>query len=133
MTGLPKTRALYDELANELRVSSLPIDQNGGVQLTVGESTTVVMYGESDLSLLIVAPIAALPREPEYGLMAWLFRKNLYDSNLAPFRIATDANANLLLWGRVPLSDLTGASLAGLIDSLASEIETIRDEIDPNP
>lgn len=132
MTGLPKTRALYDELAKELSVSSLPIDQNGGVQLTVGETTTVVMYGESDLSLLIVAPIAALPREPEYGLMAWLFRKNLYDSSLAPFRIATDANANLLLWGRVPLSDLTGASLAGLIDSLASEIETIRDEIDKN-
>jgi len=130
MTGLPKTRALYDELAKELRVSSLPIDQNGGVQLTVGESTTVVMYGENDLSLLIVAPIAALPRKPEYGLMSWLFRKNLYDSNLAPFCLATDANSNLVLWGRVPVASLTGVSLAGLIDSLASESETIRDEID---
>ncbi len=132
MSTLQKTKALFDQLAKELGVAALPIDSNGGVQLTVGESTTVVMYGESDLSLLIVAPIAALPREPEYGLMAWLFRKNLYDSNLAPFRIATDANANLLLWGRVPLTDLTGASLAGLIDSLASESATIRDEIDQN-
>jgi hypothetical protein len=62
--------------------------------------------------------------------MSWLFRKNLYDSNLAPFCLATDANSNLVLWGRVPVASLTGVSLAGLIDSLASESETIRDEID---
>ena len=130
MTTLTNTRALYAELAKALGVASLPPDENGGVQLTVGDDITVVMYGQDDLTLLVVVPIAPLPRQPEFGVMAWLLRRNLYDSELAPFCIATDANATLVLWGRVPVPGLTGAALAGLIDAVAAEAVRIRDEVE---
>jgi hypothetical protein len=130
MTTLARTRALYAELAKELGVASLPIDANGGVQLSVGDDITVVMYGEDDSTLLVVVPIAPLPRQPEYGVMAWLLRRNLYDSELSPFCIATDANGTLVLWGRIPVPGLAGAALAGMLDALATEAVRIRVEVE---
>jgi hypothetical protein len=118
------------ELAKELQVDSLPIDQNGGVQLQVGENTTVVIYSQNDSSLLIVVPIAPLPTHPDFGIMARLLRLNLFDSRLSPFTLATDTNATVVLWGRVEIESITAASLAGLIDSLATETELIRSEIE---
>lgn len=130
MSQMIKTKALYDDLAKELGVTELPIDSNGGVELTVGERTKVILFSENDRTLLVVSPIAALPTDPGFGLMAWLFRKNLYDSALAPFCIATDADANLILWGRFASAELNGSKLAGLIDAVASESEAIRTEIE---
>ncbi|MFN0184625.1 MAG: CesT family type III secretion system chaperone [Aquabacterium sp.] len=129
MTALVKTRALYAELANALGVAELKPDANGGIQLSVGEDTTVVLFGQDDVQLLVVVPIVALPRDPDYALVAWLLRRNFYDSDLLPFRIAADQHANLVLWGRVPLQGQTGERLAGLLDVVATEVGRIRAEV----
>lgn len=129
MTALVKTRALYAELARALGVEELQPDANGGIQLNVGEDTTVVLFGQNDTRLLIVVPIVALPRRPEYALVAWLLKRNFYDSDLLPFRIAADKHANLVLWGHVPLDGLSGERLAGLVDVVAAEVGRIRAEV----
>jgi len=54
---------------------------------------------------------------------------NHCDAPLAPFVVAADAQANLLLWGRVPLAGMTGEQLAGLIDRLGAEARRLREEI----
>lgn len=130
MTSLPKTRALFADLAKTLGVAELQPDANGGIQLTVGEDLTVVLFGQNDEAVLIVAPVAALPKEPDYAVVAWLLRRNFYDSDLLPFRIAADAAGNLVLWGRVPIDGLEGEALAGLLDAVASEAQRIRDEVE---
>lgn len=129
MPTLDHTRALYADLAKALGVAELQPDANGGIQLSIGEDTTVVLFGQDDTQLLIVVPIVALPREPDYAVVAWLLRRNFYDSDLLPFRIAADKHANLVLWGRVPLPGLTGARLAGLLDVVAGEVGRIRAEV----
>ncbi|MCA8977500.1 MAG: CesT family type III secretion system chaperone [Planctomycetes bacterium] len=130
MTSLEHTRALYADLAKELGVPALQPDANGGIQLTIGEDITVVLYGENDERLLVVVPVAELPRSPDHGVVAWVLRRNLYDSDLAPFCIAADDDANLILWGRVPIANLTGARLAGMLDAVAAEAIRIRDEVE---
>lgn len=126
----PETRALFAALAKELGLPGLEPDAAGGIQLTVGENTTVFVYGQSDGFVLIAVPAVALPREPDYATMQWLLHRNFYDSDLAPFRIATDADGTLLLWGRVPVDGLTGPALAGLVDAVAGEAHRIRDEVE---
>lgn len=125
-----RSRALYAELAAALGIGELPADNNGGVQLTIGEDTNVALFAEHDRTLLIVVPLAPLPRRIDYALTFWLLRQNLYTSDLAPFTLACDAAGTLALWGRVPLSDLTGTTLAALIDAVAAEARRIRAEID---
>ncbi len=129
MTTLPHTRALFSDLARHLGVPELTPDANGGVQISVGEDTTVVLFAQGDSQVLIVVPLLALPRQPDYAVMAWLLRRNLYDSDLAPFRIAADAHANLVLWGRLPVAGLSGERLAGLLDVVAGEATRIRSEV----
>ena len=126
---LERTRALYDELAATLGLPALTPDDNGGIQLTIGADATVILFGENDVTLLVVAPIAPLPEQPDYATTLWLLRKNMYDSGIAPFALACDVGGNLVLWGRVPLDGLTGARLAGLLDALAAETGGIRREI----
>ena len=125
----PETRALFLDLAKELGLPGLEPDAAGGVQLTVGDDT-VVVYGQSDGFLLIAAPAAALPEEPDYATMLWLLRRNFYDSDLAPFRVAADTGGTLVLWGRVPLDGMTGKALAGLVDAVAGEAKRIRSEVE---
>ncbi|HEY8289471.1 MAG TPA: CesT family type III secretion system chaperone [Acetobacteraceae bacterium] len=127
---LERTRALYAELAAALGVDELPADDNGGVQLTIGDDITVVLFAEFDRTLLIVLPLAALPEQAGYTLAFWLLRQNLYTSDIAPFTLACDAAGTLVLWGRMPVSELTGATLAGLIDAVAVEARRIRGEIE---
>ncbi|MBL0089352.1 MAG: type III secretion system chaperone [Ideonella sp.] len=105
-------------------------DAAGGIALTVGSKTKVFVFGQSDGFLLLAVPAVALPKEPDYATMQWLLHRNFYDSDLAPFRIATDAGGTILLWGRVPVEGMTGAALAGLVDAVASEAHRIRDEVD---
>ena len=127
---LEHTRALYADLAKTLGAAALPPDANGGIQLTIGEDTNVILFGENDVTLLVVAPVAALPRQPEYGVMLWLLRRNLYDSDMAPFQVACDEGGNLILWGRVPVEGMTGTALAGLLDAVAIESRRIRGEVE---
>lgn len=123
---LEQTRALYADLAAALQVAELPTDDNGAVQLTIGEDTSVALFAEFDRTLLIVVPMAPLPEQIDYARAFWLLRQNLYTSDIAPFTLACDADGTLVLWGRIPLSDLTGTSLAALIDAVAAEARRIR-------
>ncbi len=125
-----RTRELYAELAATLGLPELTPDVNGGVQLDVGDDTTVILFGENDVGLLVVIPIMQLPDDVSPGVTLWLLRRNFYDSGIAPFALACDAAGTLVLWGRVPMEGLTGERLAGLIDAVAAEARTVRGEVE---
>ena len=126
---LERTRALYAALAQALRADSLPADNDGALALTIGEDSQVLIYGTDDISLLIVATVAPLPRRPDHGTMLWLLRQNFYDSDLAPFCAAADAAGHVVLWGRVPVEGMTGELLASLLDRLGTEAGRARGEL----
>lgn len=129
MPPLAKTHALYADLARTLGVTELVPDAHGGIELSVGSDATVVLYGTNDVDLLVVAPVAALPSEPGYALASWLLKRNFYDSDLLPFRLACDKQSNVILWGRVPLEGQTGERLSGLINVVATQAGRIRTEM----
>ncbi len=122
MPALDRTRALYADLAKALGTDSLPPDNNNAIQLTIGEQSLVLM-GEDDITMLIVAPVAELPRTLDYGVVLWLLSRNLYNSDISPFTAACDASGNVLLWARIALEGQTGETLAGLLDAVAGEAE----------
>jgi hypothetical protein len=126
---LERARALFADLAAALGIDALPADNNGGVQLTIGEDTHVALFAELDQSVLIAVPLGPLPPAAGYTLAFWLLRQNLYTSDLAPFTLACDEAGTLLLWGRVPLPELTGATLATLVDAVAAEARRIQGDI----
>jgi hypothetical protein len=124
------TKALYAELAKTLGVATLPADDSGSITLTVGDTSTVVIFAEDAFSLMLVSPVAALPKTMNYGTMLWLLRRNFYDSPLAPFRVGCDTAGSIILWGRVPTDGMTGAQLAKVIDALATEADLVRAEVE---
>ena len=124
-----RTQALYADLVKSLGIAVLPADNNGSMQLAVGETSTVVLFAENDETVLVVSPVAALPKQPDYGVTLWLMRRNFYDSPIEPFRVACDTEGNIILWGRLPVAGLTGAALAALIDAVATEADRIRGEV----
>ncbi len=122
-------RALYAELAQALGVTELPADDAGGLQLMVGESASIVIFAEAADTLLVAAPVMALPAAVDYGRALWLLQRNYYASPIAPFRVSCDANGNLVVWSRVPVAGMTGEALAKLIDALGAEVGVIREEV----
>ena len=124
-----RTQALYAALAKTLNVGALPADDNGSVQLTVGENSTVTLFAEDEFTLMLVSPVMALPKKVDYGGTLWLLRRNFYDSPIAPFRVSCDTAGTIVVWGRVPVEGMTGESLARLIDALAAEADLIREEL----
>ena len=129
MVSLVRTRALYAELAQTLGVAELTPGDDGGLTLKVGEADTVWLYGDADERLLVVAPVGPLPAEPGRAITAWLLRRNLFDSALQPFTVACDLDANVVLWGRVPLDQLDGPKLAHLAGALGAEAAKVRAEL----
>ncbi|MDE2006112.1 MAG: type III secretion system chaperone [Rhodospirillales bacterium] len=125
-----QTRALYAALAKALGVESLPTDNDGAVALTIGDDQQVLLYAEAEATILVVAPVAELPARPDHGTMLWLLRRNLWDSDLAPFCVAADPGGHVLLWGRVPVDGMTGELLASLIDQLGTEAGRARDALE---
>jgi len=125
-----RTQALYAALAKTLGVPTLPADENGGIQLTVGENSTVTLFAEDEFTLMLVSPVVPLPKKVDYGSALWLLRRNFYDSPIAPFRVSCDTAGTLVVWGRVPTEGMTGESLASLIDALAAEADLIRAEVE---
>ena len=125
-----QTEALFAELAKTLGLDGLVADANGGVQLEVGDSTSVALFAEDEFTLLVVAPVTALPAQVDYGRVMWILRRNHYDSPIAPFRIACDRAGSIVLWGRLPVEGMTGEQLATIVDTLATEADLIRDEVD---
>lgn len=124
-----KPQALIADLAQTLGVSELPVDDSGGIELSVGEDSTVVLFAEDENTVMMVSPVMALPQALNYGQIAWLLRRNFYVSPLAPFRVACDPKGNLVIWGRVPIDGMAGDTMAGLVDAVASEADLIRAEI----
>ena len=125
-----RTQSLYAALAKTLGVAALPADDNGGVQLSIGNNSTVTMFAEDEFTLMMVSPVMALPKKLEYGTTLWLLRRNFYDSPIAPFRVSCDTAGSIVVWGRVPIEGMTGESLAGLLDALAAEADFIRAEVE---
>ena len=125
-----RTQALYDDLAKTLGVATLPADASGGIQLSVGDNSSVVMFAEDEFTVMLVSPVTALPKQTDYGAALWLLRRNFYDSPIAPFRVSCDAAGNIVVWGRVPVDGMTGKQLAGLLDALAAEADFIREEVE---
>ncbi len=124
-----RTQELYAALAKTLGVATLPADENGGVQLTVGKNSTVMLFAEDEFTLMLVSAVMPLPKKPDYGTILWLLRRNFYDSPIAPFRVACDTAGSIIVWGRVPIEGMTGEALARLIDALAAEADFIRQEV----
>ena len=125
-----RTQAIYAALAKTLGVATLPADDNGSVQLTVGDNSTVTLFAEDEFTLMLVSPVMPLPKKVDYGGTLWLLRRNFYDSPIAPFRVSCDTAGSIIVWGRVPIDGMTGEALAGLIDSLAAEANLIREELE---
>src|SRR5262249_16984191 len=124
------TQALYAALAKTLGAATLPADDSGAVQLTVGDNSTVNLFAEDEFTLMLVSPVMPLPKKVGYGATLWLLRRNFYDSPIAPFRVSCDTAGSVIVWGRVPIEGMTGEALAGLIDSLAAEANLIREELE---
>jgi hypothetical protein len=124
----PEAKALYGRLAKALGVAEVPADANGIVHLNVGDDGRAVIVPEDAHTLMLMAPVGALPDGADRGTLLWLMRRNFHDSPLAPFRIGADKNGTLVVWGRMPIDGLTGEQLAGLIDAVTAEAALIREE-----
>ena len=125
-----RTQALYAALAKTLGTTTLPADDSGAVQLTLGDNSTVSLFAEDEFTLMLVSPVMPLPKKVDYGSTLWLLRRNFYDSPIAPFRVACHTAGSIIVWGRVPIEGMTGEALAGLINSLATEADLIREELE---
>ncbi len=125
----PSAQALYTQLAKALGVATIPADARGIVQLDVGDEGRVVLVPEDAYTLMPMSPVAKLPATLDQGTLLWLMRRNFHDSPLAPFRIGCDSAGSLVVWGRLPIDDMSGEQLAGLLDALAAEAALIREEI----
>ena len=125
----PSAQALYAQLAKALGIDAVPADAQGIVQLEVGDDGRVVLIPEDAYSLMLMSPVAALPKAMDHGTLLWLMRRNFHDSPLAPFRVGCDSAGNLVVWGRMPIDGMSGEQLVGLLDALAAEAALIREEI----
>lgn len=125
-----RTQLLYAALAKTLGVAALPADDNGGVQLSIGDNSSVTLLAEDEFTLMLVSPVMPLPKNVDYGTTLWLLRRNFYDSPIAPFRVSCDTAGNIVVWGRVPIEGMTGEGLAGLLDAIGAEADFIRGEVE---
>lgn len=124
------TRTLYAELAKALGVDTIPADARGVVQLTIGEDgDSMVLAPEDPETLTMLAPVGKLPLKMDTATVLWLLRRNFHDSPSAPFRVGCDEAGTVVLWGRIPIGEMTGERLAGLIDAVVAEAALIREEI----
>ena len=129
MPTLEHTRALIADLAKVIGLPEIPQDETGGYHLTIGDDNDVYLYGGDDEQILIVVPIAPLPVKPQYALVNYMLRSNMFDSEMAPFQIATDDSATLIQWGRLKIADFDGTTLAKVIDNLADRATELKKEI----
>ena len=129
MATLEHTRSLIADVAKTIGLPEIPQDETGGYHLTIGDDSDVYLYGGDDDVILIVMPIALLPVKPQYALVNFMLRSNMFDSDMAPFQIATDESGMLIQWGRLKIADFDGTTLAKVIDNLADRATEIRKEI----
>jgi hypothetical protein len=132
MAAIEAASELIADLAKVIGLPEIPPDDNGGYHLTIGDDNDVFIYPVDADRILLVVPIAPLPLHPQYAVMNYLLRSNLFDSDLAPFQIATDDNSMLIQWGRLNIADFDGTLLAKAIDNLAQRATAIRAELGPD-
>lgn len=120
--------ALFKDVAATIGAASLPVDENGAATLAVGDTASVVLIGETEDTLLVMAPVGTLPPDIDYASMLWLLRRGFHDSPIAPFRVSCDEAATVVVWGRIPVDGMTAADLMKLLSALGDEVETIRTE-----
>lgn len=128
MTDRAVLNQLYDELANKLNLEQLTPDSDGGIRFDINEDQ-IIIFDEGESSLLLIVPIAELSPDIDFGSMLWLLRRNLYDSDLEPFRLAVDEAGNLILWGRLTLESISANSLLELMKELSTEAVSLRTEL----
>ena len=130
--SLTNTQALMADLAAALNLPDLPLTEDGGVELTVGDDDGAVqMFSQRDSSLLIVAPVGPLPADIGYALALFLLRMNMFNAEMRPFRVAVDEGGGLILWGLLPIAGLSGGRLAEIVGLVADQVAAIRAEAYP--
>ena len=128
MATLDQTRALIAELAGVIGLPDIPQDETGGFHLTIGEED-IYIFGGDDEFILLVVPIGKLPEHPQYAVVNYLLHSNMFNSDFAPFVIATDDSGTLIQWGRLRIEDFDGQTLAKAIDNLADRAAKLRGEL----
>ena len=118
---------LIADLAKVLGVSQISSDSNHGHHLSIGDSD-VFLYG-GDHQILIVIPVGYLPIKPSRALTDALLHSNMFDSDWAPFQLATDEHSMILQWGKLQVAELNGEKLAAILNSLLERTVELRAEL----
>jgi hypothetical protein len=121
--------SLFKDLAASIGVGALPLDENGAATLAVGDTSTVILIGETEETLLVMAPVGTLPVDIDYATVLWLLQRGFHDSPIAPFRVSCDEAATVVVWGRIPVDGMTAADLLKLAGALGDEVDIIRTEV----
>jgi hypothetical protein len=121
--------SLFKDLAASIGVGALPLDENGAATLAVGDTSTVILIGETEETLLVMAPVGTLPVDIDYATVLWLLQRGFHDSPIAPFRVSCDEAATVVVWGRIPVDGMKAADLLKLAGALGDEVDIIRTEV----
>jgi hypothetical protein len=122
-------QTLFKNVAATIGVPSLPLDENEAATLAVGDSATAILIGEAEDTLLVMAPVGALPLDIDYASTVWLLQRGFHDSPIAPFRVSCDSAGTVVIWGRIPVEGMEAADLMKLLSALGDEVDTIRAEV----
>lgn len=118
---------LIAALEKTLGISQVNSDSNHSHYLTIGDSD-VFLHDDED-QILIVIPVGYLPINPSRALTDALLHSNMFDSDWAPFQLATDEHSMILQWGKLRIADLSGEKLAGILSALIERIIELRAEL----
>lgn len=130
MALVGKLRLLLSELKTSIgKITFSEGTQTGEIVVTIEGHSKIWLLEQEDGYFTLALPVLALPPKIGFGEIFWLLRRNFYDSNLLPFRVASDKGANIVLWGRSPLENLTCEELEALLNKLIEEGKKIHEEL----
>lgn len=125
---MTRMEALMAELWRSLGINgSSP--QGEVFEFTIGTDVTVQIAGENDDDLLIVAPIAPLPANPEWGMVQHLLRANSADNADFPFAIGSDEAGMVYLWARMPVASVIAEELEAALNWIALRVTGLRETL----
>lgn len=120
-----RIEALMAELWRSLGLNGAA-PQGEVFEFTLGTDVIVNIAGENDDDLLIVAPVAPLPANPEWGMVQHLLRANGADSADFPFAIGSDEEGMIYLWARMPVAAVVPEELESALHWLALRVTGLR-------
>lgn len=122
---MTRIEALMAELWRSLGMTgSNP--QGDQFEFTLGTDVTVEISAENDEDLLVVAPVAPLPANPEWGMVQHLLRANGADSADFPFAIGSDEEGMIYLWARMPVAAVVPEELEAALHWIALRVTGLR-------